>query len=119
MARPTNPASSHNHKLHQPGKHHRTLTQPRPQGQTPQPRTAALRTFSKLFFLFFFFLLQITFFIPPKPQLVAVFWLVELDLLSLKDSAASSSRFWSVHGFSFLDFSCTVEFSSFFCCYKN
>ena len=33
-------------------------------------------------------------------ELVPVFWLMELDLLSLKDSAESSSRFWSVHRFS-------------------
>ena len=32
-------------------------------------------------------------------EFVAVFWLMELDLLFLKDSAESSSRFWSVHGF--------------------
>jgi len=31
-----------------------------------------------------------------------VFWLMELDLLSLKGSAVSSSRFWSVFGFSML-----------------
>ena len=31
---------------------------------------------------------------------VPVFWLMELDLNSLKGSAAPSSRFWSVHGFS-------------------
>ena len=29
-----------------------------------------------------------------------MFWLMELDLLSLKGSAVSSSRFWSVYGFS-------------------
>ena len=33
-------------------------------------------------------------------ELVPVFWLMELDLNSLKGSATSSSRFWSVHGFS-------------------
>ena len=43
----------HRHKLPQPGKHHRTLTEPHPQGQTPQPRTTTLRTFFK--FLIFFF----------------------------------------------------------------
>ena len=31
-----------------------------------------------------------------------MFWLMELDLLSLKGSAVSSSRFWSVFGFSML-----------------
>ena len=36
----------HRHKLPQPGKHHRTPSQPHPQGQTPQPRTMTLRTFS-------------------------------------------------------------------------
>jgi len=33
-------------------------------------------------------------------ELVPVFWLMELDLLSLKGSAVSSSRFWSIYGFS-------------------
>ena len=34
------------HKLLQPGKHHRTLIQPHPQGQTPQPRrTRTLKPF--------------------------------------------------------------------------
>ena len=32
--------------------------------------------------------------------LVPVFWLMELDLLSMKGSSVSSSRFWSVYGFS-------------------
>ena len=36
----------HRHKLPQPGKHHRTLTQPHPQEKTQQPRrTTILRTF--------------------------------------------------------------------------
>ena len=33
-------------------------------------------------------------------ELVPVFWLMELDLISLKGSVVSSSRFWSVSGFS-------------------
>ena len=36
----------HRHKLPQPGKHHRTLIQPHPWGQTPQHRTMILRPFS-------------------------------------------------------------------------
>ena len=32
-------------------------------------------------------------------ELVPVFWLMELDLLSLKGSAVSNSRFWSIYGF--------------------
>ena len=36
----------HRHKLPHPGKHHRTLTQPHPQGQIPQARrTKTLRIF--------------------------------------------------------------------------
>ena len=31
---------------------------------------------------------------------VPVFWLMELALISLKGSAVSSNRFWSVYGFS-------------------
>ena len=33
-------------------------------------------------------------------ELVPAFWLMELDLVSLKDSAVYSSRFWDVYGFS-------------------
>ena len=44
----------HRHKLRQPGKRHRELTQPHPQGQTPQPRTMTLKTL-KIFFSFLFF----------------------------------------------------------------
>ena len=33
-------------------------------------------------------------------ELVPVFWLMKLELIFLKGSAASSSRFWSVYGFS-------------------
>ena len=33
-------------------------------------------------------------------EFVSVFWLMELDLVSLKGSAVSSSRFCGVHGFS-------------------
>ena len=33
-------------------------------------------------------------------ELVTVFWLMELDLISLKGIAVFSSRFWGVHGFS-------------------
>ena len=33
-------------------------------------------------------------------ELVPVFWLMELGLLSLKSSAVSSSRFWAIKGFS-------------------
>ena len=33
-------------------------------------------------------------------ELVLVFWLMELDLVSLKSSEVSSSRFWVVYGFS-------------------
>ena len=33
-------------------------------------------------------------------ELVPVFWLMELDLVSLKGSAESSGRFWNVYGFS-------------------
>ena len=33
-------------------------------------------------------------------ELVPVFWLMELDLVSLKGSAVSSSRFWGVYEFS-------------------
>ena len=33
-------------------------------------------------------------------KFVPVFWLMELDLISLKGSAVSSSKFWSVCGFS-------------------
>ena len=40
------------HKFHQPGKHHKTLTQPHPQRQTPQPRTTMLKILFKIFFLF-------------------------------------------------------------------
>ena len=49
----------HRHKLSQPGKHHRTLIQSHPWGQTAQPRQMTnLRTF---FFLLFLFILP-TFF---------------------------------------------------------
>jgi len=30
---------------------------------------------------------------------VPVFWLMELDFISLKGGAVSNSRFWSVYGF--------------------
>ena len=35
-------------------------------------------------------------------ELVPVFWSIELNLVSLKGSAASSSKFLNVHGFSML-----------------
>ena len=49
----------HRHKLPQPGKDHRTLTQPCPQGQTPQPRAKSSRTL-----IVFFFSLSLSFFLP-------------------------------------------------------
>ena len=52
----------HRHKLPQPGKGHRTLTQPRPQGHTLQPRATALRTFFTLFFLSLSLSLSLSFF---------------------------------------------------------
>ena len=49
-------------------------------------------------------------------EFVSVFWLMELDLLSLKGSAVSSCRFWSIYGFSMPLGShssfCGVQFSS-------
>ena len=50
--------AEHRHKLPQPGKHHRTLTQPCPQRQTPQLRTMTSGTIFQLFFFFLFFFLS-------------------------------------------------------------
>ena len=33
-------------------------------------------------------------------ELVPVFWLMELDLFSLRGSAVSNSKFWSIYGLS-------------------
>ena len=40
-------------------------------------------------------------------ELAPVFWLMERDLVSLKGSAVSISRLWSIHGFSMTLGSCS------------
>ena len=55
-------------------------------------------------------------------ELVPVFWLMELDLITLKGSAESSSSFWSVYGFSMPFGSCSsfhgVRRTYFHSCFK-